>query len=154
VTVVGNSSVDTRFDVDCKKENAASRTSVSGSLNLTRTLASGQSNGRSENVQNEVVEIVFDGAIEATGTMTRSYRLQSGKGSVSGSVTLEAVFNGRHGTVSGTFSGNVKDSVGAFSLQAQGEGDLDGLLFKIDFTGPVGGPFSYSGVVLNANQQG
>ena len=157
VDVGGSTTTEAAFSITCKNAQAATRTPVQGTILITGGVAAGTNRGNSSKVQhidNEVVAIDVTGGFVATGTMSRSYNLNNGTGSMSGSLTLDASFNGLSGMVTGGFAGNVKDFGGSFTWEAKGVGGLEGVLFKITFSGLFEGPYAYSGEVQNPNKQG
>ncbi len=154
---VGTTLTATTFDVSCKNAEAAAKTSVSGMLSVVGVTSPGTDQGNSANVRHivdEMLDVQLDGGIIATGSVTRSYNLNGGDGTMSGTFSLDASFNGQTGLITGVLTGTVEDGMASASLSGGGSGGLAGLVFKLDLSGPFDGPFSYTGTVQNPNKQG
>ena len=90
------------------------------------------------------------GDLVGTGTFVQNSNWNSeGTGSVSGPFTVDVEWQGINGTFTTQFAGHVHEYQLSGSFVAHGSGGFEGLKWNATIEGFIGGPYYYSGHILD-----
>ena len=139
-----------------KSLEKATATAVSGTINVTPVGAPGEMGttpGGTTHIRDWTIALTFtDGDLAGTGSFVQNSDWNSVyNGHVSGTLTADVAWQGRSGTFTGQFSGNVHEFYLSATFVCQGSGGFEGMKWHTTIEGSINGPYTYSGHIIDPN---